>query len=45
MYRINFVVWLSAGIVFGWLISQMVEMENRRSQKLHSIEVPDSEQE
>ena len=34
MNRINIIVWLSAGVVIGWLASWIVELERRRTKKL-----------
>ena len=42
--RMNFIVWLSAGIVFGWLISRMYELDHRRTLRLLANEDLDSEQ-
>ena len=44
MSRINIIVWLSAGVVIGWLASWVVELEHRRALKLlaevnHDIEM------
>jgi uncharacterized membrane protein YeaQ/YmgE (transglycosylase-associated protein family) len=33
MNLINFIVWLSAGAVIGWLASRMVQAERRRTHK------------
>jgi hypothetical protein len=30
MNLMNFIVWLSAGAVIGWLARRMVEVENKR---------------
>jgi len=32
--RTNFIVWLSLGVVIGWFVSRMYELDHRRSQKL-----------
>lgn len=31
MYRMNSIVWISAGIIIGWFISQIVMAEHRRA--------------
>jgi len=43
MNRTIFIVWLSAGIVVGWLVSRIYEIENKRNLKLVPVEVSDSE--
>lgn len=41
--RTNFIVWLSLGVVVGWLVSRMYELDHRRTQKLLADEVLDFE--
>ncbi len=43
MNRTIFIVWLSAGIVVGWLVSRIYEIENKRNLKLVPVEDSDSE--
>jgi hypothetical protein len=31
--RTNFIVWLSLGVVIGWFVSRMYELEHRRNLK------------
>lgn len=32
--RTNFIVWLSLGVVIGWFVSRMYELDHRRYQKI-----------
>ena len=32
--RTNFIVWLSLGVVIGWFVSRMYELDYRRNIKL-----------
>lgn len=33
MYRMKSIVWISAGVIIGWFISQIVMAERRRTEK------------
>lgn len=39
MYRMNSIVWIAAGVIIGWFISQIVMAERRRAEKAR----PDTE--
>jgi len=43
MTRALFIIWLSAGVLIGWLVSQMFEFDQRRSRKLVPIQISSSE--
>lgn len=32
--RTNFIIWLSFGVVVGWFVSRMYELDHRRLQKI-----------
>ena len=32
MYRLNSIIWISAGVIIGWFISQIVTKEHRRAE-------------
>jgi hypothetical protein len=32
--RTNFIVWLSLGVVIGWVVSRIYELDHRRYQKI-----------
>ena len=36
MYRLNSIIWISAGIIVGWFISRMVSAEHRRAEQVIS---------
>lgn len=38
MYRMNSIVWIAAGVLIGWFISQIVMAERRRAEKVRSDE-------
>jgi len=33
MYRMKSIVWISAGVIIGWFISQIIMAERRRAEK------------
>ena len=37
--RTNFIVWLSLGVVIGWFVSRMYELDHRRYQKVLADEI------
>lgn len=39
--RTNFIVWLSLGVVIGWFVSRMYELDHRRNLKILADEVSD----
>jgi hypothetical protein len=43
MNRLNIVIWLSAGVIIGWLVSRIVEMEHQWTLKQMSDEEFDAE--
>jgi len=45
MTRTIFIVWLSAGVVLGWFVSRMFEMDHRRAQRLIAVRESDSDNE
>ena len=36
--RTNFIVWLSLGVVIGWFVSRMYELDYRRYKKIAADE-------
>lgn len=38
MNRVNIIVWLSAGVVIGWLVSWLLEIEQKRTLRQMAIE-------
>ena len=38
MDRVNIIVWLSAGVVIGWLVSWLLEIEQKRTLRQMAIE-------
>lgn len=43
MNRLNIIVWLSTGVVLGWLVGRLVEMERRWTLNHVPVEENDSE--
>ena len=38
MNRVNIIVWLSAGVVIGWFVSWLLEIEQKRTLRQMAIE-------
>lgn len=38
MYRMKSIVWISAGVIIGWFISQIIMAERRRAERTISDE-------
>ncbi len=38
--RTNFIVWLSLGVVIGWFVSRMYELDYRRYKKMQLTKRP-----
>ena len=43
MNRLNIIIWLSTGVVIGWLVSRLVEMEHRWTLSHVPVEESDSD--
>jgi hypothetical protein len=43
MTRTIFIIWLSAGVLLGWLVGQIAQNDQRRARKLTPIQISSSE--